>query len=366
MDNIPISQPYFSGIEREYLLDAFDSTWISSRGKYIEKFETNLSEYLGKPSSLVSNGTVALHLLLLSNGIGPGDEVIISNLTYVATMNAVIYCGAIPRFADVEHESWNIDPKSAEILINSKTKAILVTHLYGQPVDIEGFRKLKQKYGILILEDAAEAIGATFMNEPMGSIFDGGVFSFFGNKTISTGEGGLVVSSSPEIDTLVKILRNQGNDLEEKFNHTHLGYNYRMTNLQAAIGLGQFESLNFMMDKRAEIFRKYRDLMQNIEVEVQGGLPSQATHGHWLFGLVIPKSENYSATSNFFKSHKIEVRPFFKLMSEMCYLENSYVDETPIALRASKKGICIPTFIDLKDQQITQIISALKLYISSL
>jgi perosamine synthetase len=364
MERIPVSQPNFSKHEREYLLDAFDSTWISSRGIYLERFELALEEFVGRPSALVSNGTVGLHLLLLSNGIGPGDEVIISNLTYVATMNAVLYCGATPRFADVESESWNIDPHSAEKLINSRTKAIILTHLYGQPVNIEGFRRLQSKYEILIFEDAAEAIGAQYENKQVGGIFDGGIFSFFGNKTISTGEGGLVISSTSEKNELVKILRNQGNHPVEKFNHTHLGFNYRMTNLQAAIGLGQFESLEQNLEMRREIFNFYSSELLATSFKTQAQLPPEATHGSWMFGLTFPQEIQYQYVAEFFEKREIEIRPFFILMTDLQYVENSFSDETPVARKVASQGICLPTFVGISKKQISRVVDSLKEFIS--
>jgi perosamine synthetase len=365
MDRIPVSRPNFSGREREYLLDAFDSTWISSRGVYLEKLEAALENFVGSPSALVSNGTVGLHLLLLSNGIGPGDEVIISNLTYVATMNAVLYCGATPRFADVESESWNIDPHSAEKLLNSRTKAIIVTHLYGQPVNIEGFRSLHSKYGVLIFEDAAEAIGALYENKPVGGIFDGGIFSFFGNKTISTGEGGLVISTTPEKNELVKILRNQGNHPLEKFNHTHLGFNYRMTNLQAAIGLGQFESLEQNLKSRQEIFKFYSLELSESPFRTQTQLPLEATHGSWMFGLTFPEKVQYQNMAKFFEEQQIEIRLFFVLMTDLQYVKNSFGDETPVARRVASQGVCLPTFVGITRNQISKVVDTLKDFISS-
>jgi perosamine synthetase len=341
-------------------MDAFDSTWISSRGKYLEEFEQSLEGFSNRPCSLVANGTVALHLLLLSNGISPGDEIIISNLTYVATMNSILYCGAIPRFADIEAESWNIDPLSAEKLINSKTKAILLTHLYGQPVNIEAFQELKRKHGLLILEDAAEAMGATYKQDKVGSIFDGGVFSFFGNKSISTGEGGLVISASYENDQTVKILRNQGNHKSEKFNHTHLGFNYRMTNLQAAIGLAQLESLTSILKERQDIFTKYGEMLKGIPVESQKNLPEQATHGYWMYGLCVPEKYGYEQVAEKFEKQNIETRPFFKPMSGLPYVKNTYSDETPIAERVSRSGICLPTFVGINEEQLQRIVKVLE------
>ena len=236
---IPVSAPTLAGNEKRYVMDCLESNWISARGKYVEQFEAAFAEFCGVRHGVsCTNGTVALHLALLALGIGPGDEVIVPTLTFVATANAVRYCGATPVFVDCEPETWNIDPGLIESRITPKTKAIIVVHLYGHPVDMDAVMSLADRHGLFVVEDAAEAHGAIYRGRMVGSIGHIATFSFFGNKVISTGEGGMVTTDDAELARIVRLLKEQGMDPKRRYWYPVVGYNYRMTNVTAAIGLG--------------------------------------------------------------------------------------------------------------------------------
>ena len=225
--------------------DCLDSGWISSNGKYVEKFENEFSRFC-KTKYAVSccNGTVSLHLSLLAHNIKAGDEILVPTLTYIATANAVTYCGANPVFIDSEPETWNIDPSKIEEKITERTKGIIVVHLYGHPVDMDPVSKIAEKHGLFIIEDAAEAHGALYKNKIVGSLGDCASFSFYGNKIITTGEGGMVVTDNQALAEIIRTLKCQGFDPNRHYWHSVVGYNYRMTNIEAAIGLAQLENIS--------------------------------------------------------------------------------------------------------------------------
>ena len=236
--HISLAQPQLSGNEYKYLMDAFLSTWISSIGSYISRFEETFSNYCGvKYGIATSNGTTALHLALSALDIGSGDEVIVPDITFAATINAVLYTGAVPVIVDVEEDSWCIDPDEIEKAITPKTKAIIPVHIYGQPCNMDAICAIARKNNLYIIEDCAEAHGAEWKNGKVGSFGIISCFSFFGNKVITTGEGGMCITDSIELNEKMRILRDHGMSRKKKYYHEVIGFNYRMTNLQAAIGL---------------------------------------------------------------------------------------------------------------------------------
>ena len=247
----PVADLNFSGNEFKYLVDAFTSGWISANGTYIRNFENHFSSYVDcKHGIAVSNGTVALHLALTALDIGEGDEVIIPDLTFAATINAVLHTNAVPVIVDVEEESWCINPKKISDAITHKTRAIIPVHLYGQSCNMEAIMELAIKYDLKVIEDCAEAHGASFRGRKVGSFGDVGCFSFFGNKIITTGEGGMCVTNNIDLMEKMRILCNHGMSMNKKYWHDYVGYNYRMTNLQAAIGLAQLEYIDTIHENR--------------------------------------------------------------------------------------------------------------------
>ena len=255
----PVYQPYLTGLEKEYVNDCLDSTWISSKGKYIAEFEQRFASYIGVRRALtVSNGTVAIHVALEALKIGRGDEVLVPTFTYVASANAVAYTGATPVFVDSEAAYWQIDVKDAERKITSRTKAIMPVHLYGHPCDMDAVMALAHKHGLAVVEDCAEAIGATWRGRHVGTFGDVATFSFFGNKTITTGEGGMVVTNSDATAAMVTRLKGQGLSAGREYFHDLIGYNYRMTNICAAIGCAQMERLPEIFEMKLRIAAWYK------------------------------------------------------------------------------------------------------------
>ena len=241
---IPVAAPALIGNEKAYVLDCLESSWISSNGAYIERFETVFADFIGTRHALsCCNGTVALHLALLALDVRPGDEVIVPSLTYVASANAVMYCGAKPVLVDSEPETWNLDPARIEELINPRTRGIIVVHLYGHPANMDPILEIARRRHLFVVEDAAEAHGATYRGQKVGTLGDLATFSFYGNKVITTGEGGMVCTNNEVLARKVRQLKGQGQDPRRRYWFPIVGYNYRMTNIEAAIGLAQLERI---------------------------------------------------------------------------------------------------------------------------
>ena len=258
-------EPSLEGNEERYLLDAFRSTWISSAGKYIELFEKAFCNFVGvKHGIAVATGTAALHLALAAIGVGRGDEVLVPDFTFPATANAVLYTGAVPVLVDIEDNKFTIDWRKLEQKINSKTKAIIPVHILGRPCEMEPILEIADKYDLFVIEDAAEAHGAEYKGKQVGSIGDIGCFSFFGNKIITTGEGGMCVTGNKTLLEKMKILRDHGMSPEKKYWNEMVGFNYRMTNLQAAIGLAQMEQIETFIERKRQMAIHYSKLLNQV------------------------------------------------------------------------------------------------------
>ncbi len=248
---IPVTNPFLDEYEIELLNECIISGWVSSGGPFVKKFESLVAEHTGtKYAVSCSSGTSGLHLALLANDIGPGDEVIVPTLTFIATANAVRYTGAKPVFVDSDINTWNIDPKLIKDSITSKTKAIMAVHLYGLPADMDSINQIAKDYNLLVIEDASEAQGAKYKNKMVGSLADMAVFSFFGNKIITTGEGGMIVTNDKYLAEKCRLLRDHGMSKERRYWHQVLGYNYRMTNMQAALGVAQMGKIEKIIEKK--------------------------------------------------------------------------------------------------------------------
>ena len=348
---IPVSAPTLVGNEKRYVMDCLESNWISARGKYVEQFEAAFAEFCGvKHGVSCANGTVALHLALLALGIGPGDEVIVPTLTFVATANAVRYCGATPVFVDCESETWNIDPGLIESRITSKTKAIIVVHLYGHPVDMDAVMSLANRYRLFVVEDAAEAHGAIYRGRVVGSIGHIGTFSFFGNKVISTGEGGMVTTNDLELARVMRQLKEQGMDPNRRYWYPVVGYNYRMTNITAAIGLAQVEKIEWHIQRRIELARWYQENLRSVR-----GLSWQAekpqTRHVFQFFTIVMNGEVAQAREEVIAhlaSRGIEGRPVVYPMHVLPpYRDSVHGQRFPVSERIASRGINLPTFASL-------------------
>nr|BFD62740.1 GDP-perosamine synthase [Bdellovibrio sp. HM001] len=359
---IPVAKPALIGKEREYVLDCIDTEWISSNGKYIAKFEESFCKYIDVKHSLTcSNGTVALHLPLLAMGIGPGDEVIVPTLTYIATANAVKYVGAELVLADSDLNSWNITADLIRPKITSKTKAIIIVHLYGLPVDMDPIMKLAEEFGLYVIEDCAESLGATYKGRQTGSIGHVGTFSFFGNKTITTGEGGMVTTNDDKLAAQMRLLKGQGMDPNRRYWHPIVGYNYRMTNIQAAIGLAQLEQVQWHLDQRTRIAKTYDRLISDSGISVRTQACNEfSTHSYWMYTVVLDNggAERRDKVMQLMAELGVETRPVFYNMHVMpphrqdCVFKNAEL--------ISCLGINLPTFSQLTDEQVAYVVSALK------
>ena len=260
--HIPVAAPALDGNEKAYVLDCLESTWISSTGKYLDRFEADFAEFCGVRHAVAcSNGTTALHLALVALGVGPGDEVIVPTLTFVATANTVTYCGARPVFVDIDAETWYIDPAAIEAKITPRTKGIIAVHLFGHPADMKAIGTVASRHGLWVMEDAAQAHGAEIGGRRTGSLGDIATFSFFGNKIITTGEGGMVTTSDDDLAKRMRLLRTHGMDPDRRYWHPVIGYNYRMTNVTAAIGVAQLERVQWQLARRQELAGWYRDAL---------------------------------------------------------------------------------------------------------
>ena len=356
--HIPITQPDLNGNELKYLTEAFLSTWISSTGPYITRFENDFSKYCGVNHGVaVSNGTVALHLALLALGIGPGDEVVVPDLTFAATINAVLYTGATPVIVDVEEDSWCIDPQEFQKAITKKTKAVIPVHLYGQPCDMYKIMKIAGNHGVHVIEDCAEAHGAIFKDQRVGSFGIINCFSFYGNKIITTGEGGMCVTNSSDLTEKMRTLRDHGMSRKQKYWHETIGYNYRMTNLQAAIGCAQLERIDELLNRREEIENTYRRQLREISfVEFQRNDLPHRKKVTWLVSALV-KEDRRETVCEKLRAQKIDVRYFFYPLSKMdIYKKYTFSNEN--SLKLSEMGINFPTSGKLPGSELIEILSS--------
>ena len=348
---IPVAAPALVGNERAYVLDCLESTWISSAGSYLERFEQSFAELCDVRHAMAcANGTVALHAALLALGVGPGDEVIVPTLTYVASANAVAYCGARPVFVDSEPESWNLDPARLRECIGPRTKGIMVVHLYGHPVDMDPVLALAEEHGLFVLEDAAEAHGADYKGRRVGSIGQVATFSFFGNKIITTGEGGMVVTNDDALARRVRQLKGQGQDPERRYWFPIVGYNYRMTNIAAAIGLAQVERFDWHLARRRENAAWYRELLGDHQLfRLSPELP-WARSSFWINCALLDPSFPLSrdATMARLAAAGVETRPFFYPMHTLPPYREAAAGRTfPVADDLAARGLNLPSSASL-------------------
>lgn len=359
--HMALAQPQLCGNEYKYLMDAFLSTWISSTGKYITRFEESFAEYCGvKYGVATSNGTTALHLALMALGIGKGDEVIVPDLTFAATINAVLYTGATPVIVDIEENSWCIDPDEVEKAVTPRTKAVIPVHIYGQPCDMGKICEIARQNGLYIVEDCAEAHGAEWRNRKVGSFGVISCFSFYGNKVITTGEGGMCVTDDAELNDRMRILRDHGMSKERRYYHEVVGFNYRMTNLQAAIGVAQVERIEEILQWREKLEWEYRESLMDLEgVSLQAcDLPDRKKIA-WLVSVLVNENRRDIVLSKL-KENAIDVRAFFVPLSEM-ELYKKYAKTCARSKRIAGMGINLPTTYEVDQEGIERIKSAIRL-----
>jgi perosamine synthetase len=358
INKIPIYQPSLTGNEKKYVIDCLESTWISSKGKYLSLFENSFSEFIGvKHAAAVSNGTVALHVALLALGVGPGDEVIVPTLTYISSVNAIKYTGATPVFVDSLADTWQMDPADVSAKISEKTKAIMVVHLYGHPCDMDSLFSIAKKQNLFMIEDCAEAIGSKYKGKSVGTFGDIATFSFFGNKTITTGEGGMVVTNDETLHDRVVHFKGQGLAKHREYWHDVVGYNYRMTNVCAAIGLAQLEQVNDFLQRKLEIATTYEKAFKKSPVEFHKS-HADVTHSYWMCSILVPEAKQRDELREHLKENGIETRPLFYPVHTMPMYSDKF-ERLVVAEDLAWRGINLPSFPQLTDNEVHSIIMAI-------
>ena len=311
MYKIPVYQPFLAGNEKKYVNECIDSTWISSRGRFVSEFEKGFAEYTGvKYAASVCNGTAALHVALVSLGIGPGDEVIVPTLTYISAVNAITYTGATPVFVDSLESTWQMDPDDVLRKITPKTRALMVVHLYGHPCDMDQLVSIAKEHGLFLVEDCAEAFGSLYKSRHVGTFGDIATYSFFGNKTITTGEGGMVVTNDETLHDRVVHFKGQGLAKHRQYWHDVIGYNYRMTNICAAIGLAQLEQANDFLARKRQLATQYKDGLQGLPLTVHGE-SDDVRHSYWMVSVLVEEPEQREPLRDALAKAGIETRPLF-------------------------------------------------------
>jgi len=358
---IPVSEPSITEKEISYVLEALRSGWVSSLGEYIERFERKFAEFVGTKYVLTtSNGTTALHLALVTFGIGDEDEVIVPDLTFIATANAVAYIGAKPILVDIDPETWCIDPEAIKRKITSKTKAIIPVHLYGHPADMDAINEIAKEYGLFVLEDAAEAHGAEYKGKKVGSLGHAAAFSFYGNKIITTGEGGMITTNDEKFYERARYLRDQAMSKEKRYWHTDIGFNYRMTNIQAALGLAQLERIEELIDKKRQIFKWYKEYLGDIEGIRLNPEKEWAKNVYWMVCLILDKDFGLSRDELMLKLKEkgIDTRPFFYPISHMPMYNDGTINN--VAYKISQRGLNLPSGVNLKKEKVEYISKTIK------
>lgn len=366
---IPVSEPVLDSQEEAYVLDCLRTNWISSGGKYLPAFEEAFSRYCEtKYGVACSSGTAALHLAFAALGIGPGDEVIVPCFNLIVGANTVILTGAKPVLVDVDRANWCIDPALIEAQITPRTKAILAVHMYGHPCDMDAIMKIAARYGIPVVEDGAEAHGAEYKGRKVGGIGKIGCFSFYGNKILTTGEGGMVVTHDPHLAEQLRLLRNQAFE-EPRFVHRFVGFNYRMTNVQAAIGLAQCERMQQKIQRKREIGEWYNMLLKN---DADLTLPVEAPWAknvYWMYGVVLKKSFGCSRDTLMerLKKEGVETRAFFYPLHRQPVFQNQedarYPDISgryPVSEWLGQDGLYLPSGLNLTQEQVEEVVEILR------
>ena len=366
---IPVCEPVLDGNEIEYALDALRTNWISSSGAYIRRFEEGFAAYCGAGHGVAcSSGTAALHLGLLALGVGPGDEVIIPDFTLIAAANTVILAGARPVLVDVDRDTWCLDAARIEEKITPATKAIMAVHMYGHPCDMDAILEVARRHGLRVLEDGAEAHGAEYKGRRVGAIGDAGAFSFYGNKIVTTGEGGMVVTDDAQVADRVRLMRNQGFE-EPRFVHRVMGFNYRLSNLLAAVGLGQLERAEDKVARKRALARAYSRRLQGADLTLPFEAP-WARNVYWMYGVVL--GDTYPPRDEVMRrlaAMGVETRAFFCPMSRQPLFRDSPGTDArwpdlsgsrPVADWLWERGLYLPSGLGLSENQVDEVVAKLR------
>ena len=356
---IPVNEPLLIGNEKKYLEECIDTGWISSEGPFVKKFETEFAKVITRKYGIsVCNGSVALDVAIAALGIGSGDEVIMPTFTIISCATAIVRAGAMPVLIDSDKDTWNMDVEQIEEKITKRTKAIMVVHIYGLPVDINPILQIAKKYDLFIIEDAAEVIGQTYYNKPCGSFGDLSIFSFYPNKHVTTGEGGMIVTNNKELAEKCKSLRNLCFQPQQRFLHEELGWNFRLSNIQAAVGLAQLEQLDKSVIRKREIGNRYISNLKNLfSVQLPQLKTNYAENIFWVFSIVLvdDKYPNTTIIMDILKTKNIGTRPFFWPMHEQPVFHKMGLfqnESYPVAENIARKGFYIPSGLGITNEQI--------------
>lgn len=366
-DFIPVNEPLLDGNEKKYLNECIDTGWISSEGPFVRKFEEAMAAAAGRKHGIaVGNGTVALEVAVAALELQPGDEVILPTFTIISCAAAIVRCGCVPVLVDSDPLTWNMDVGRIEGKITSRTRAIMVVHIYGLPCDMDPILALAERHGLKVIEDAAEMHGQTYKGRPCGSFGNVSAFSFYPNKHVTTGEGGMVLTDDERLAERCRSLRNLCFQAKKRFVHEELGYNFRMTNLQAALGLAQVERLDEFVGRKRRIGKRYTELLKGIE---RVSLPLERTdfaeNIYWVYGLVLGDTLPFDAEEVMRRlgERKIGTRPFFWPMHEQPVFHKMglFRDERyPVAERLARRGFYIPSGMALTEAQMEAVAAAVK------
>ena len=356
---IPVNEPLLNGNEKRYLIECIDSGWISSEGPYVRRLEEEFAARVGRKHGIaVCNGSVALEASVAALGLGPGDEVILPTFTIISCAAAVVRAGATPVLVDCNPETWNMQVDKIAERISPRTKAIMIVHIYGLPVDINPILKLAEQHGLKVIEDAAEMIGATYNGRPCGSFGEISAFSFYPNKHVTTGEGGIIVTDDETLAERCRSLRNLCFQTGKRFVHEELGWNFRMSNLQAAVGVAQLERLDEFVDKKRRLGKRYTELLNGIpglQLPTEG--TEYAENIYWVYGLVLNDDVPFEANEAVRRLGHCGVgtRPFFWPMHQQPVFKKMELfkgDRHPVAERLARRGFYLPSGLALTDDQI--------------
>ena len=362
---IPVNEPLLDGNELKYLAECINTGWISSAGRFIEEFEQGWARYVGMDHGVsVANGTVALELAMAALNLPPQSEVILPSFTIISCAQAVIRAGCVPVAVDCEPDTWCLDAEQAARAVTPRTKAVMPVHIYGHPVDMDPLKELAQRHGLVIVEDAAEAHGAKYKGVSCGGLGHVSCFSFYANKIVTTGEGGMVLTSDPKLAQRLRYMRNLCFNEKTRFWHEDLGFNYRLTNLQAAVGLAQMERIEKFLAGKREMAKAYNEGLKDLPLQ----LPVQKTWAenvYWMYGVVLDDAVAFEAKelADRLAEQGVQTRPFFRGLHEQPVLRRMGFFNNlklPVTERISRRGLYLPSGQALTEEQINRVIGAVR------
>lgn len=362
---IPLCIPEIRGNEWKYIKECLDTNWVSSVGKFVDRFEEEFAKYNEVKSAVVTmNGTAALQLALVALGVGEGDEVIVPSMTFISSVNAIKYVGAIPVFVDVERDTFVMDVNKVEELICEKTKAIMPVHIYGYPVEMDELNRIAKKHNLFVIEDATEALGTLYKGKLAGTLGDVGCFSFNGNKLITTGAGGMLITNNEELGKKAKYLSNQTKTITENgaMYHEEVGYNFRMPNILAAMGVAQLEKVNEYLEVKRRNARLYNDLLNGIKGITLTKEVDYVDNCYWLYSILVEDDFRMSRDEllNVLRENGIQARPFFLPVHDMKPYSGSKCGNMSVTIDVSNRGINLPSSVSLSEEEVRIICDVIK------